>query len=233
MLIIFYEDFTKVKNIIAKLKQESASPVQEINILDFLNSPENFKISSDNVAYFLFNSTLSALLFDKLDSSRCTILNKDFFLLNLDKKKVQELLLNNNINVPKIIDFNKTTNQKLILKSKNHTLPVHIFESHKELDNFLINYNANDYYAEEFIDSDTEYKIYYVNGKMFFYDNTKPICDKQLNNSFNQISKMLKLDIFSADILFKDNKFFIIDINPAAGLFMSKSARQELLNFVK
>lgn len=232
MLIIFYEDFTKVKNIIAKLKNESIAPVQEINIFDYLNNPDNFKINSNDVAYFLFNSALSTLLLDKLKSSRCTVLNKEFFLLSLDKEKVQRLLLSNNINVPKVVDFNRITNQKLILKAKNHTLPVHIFERKDELNAFFIDKNIYDYYVEEFIDSNIEYKIYFVNGKMFFYDNIKPILQESLNQSTNQISKILKLDIFSADVLFKDGKFFIIDINPAAGLFMSKDARQKLLNFV-
>lgn len=233
MLMIFYDDIKKVKNIIDKIKKESKSRVQEINIYDYLKNPNVIEICSNDVAYFLFNNTLSALLANKLNRYQCKVLNKEFFLKKFDKEKVQRLLLKNKINVPKIIDISKITNQKLICKSKNHTLPVNIFESNEDLNKFMANKNNCEFYAEEFIEKDAEYKIYYVNGKMFFYENIEPIYDKLLNKSFEKIGKILKLDIFSADVLFKDGKFFVIDINPATGLFLSKNARRELLGFLK
>lgn len=233
MLIIFYDNFEKVKNIIQKISTESESLVEKINIFDYLKNPAGFQINSNDVAYFLFNRNISTLIIKKLNKTGCTILNKKFFLKNFDKKKVQELLLKNRISVPNLINVNNFSTQKFILKSKNHTLPVNIFESKEDFLKFVSNKNIDEFYAEEFIEKDAEYKIYYVNGKIFFYDGTEPVCNKKLNKSFEKISRLLKLNIFSVDVLFKCDKFFFIDINPATGLFLSKDARQELLKFVK
>lgn len=233
MLIIFYDEIEKHKNTLDKISEENKFLVKNINVFDYLNNCEKFTINSSDVVYFLLNTNVKTLLVSKLNSLQCTILNKKFFLKNLDKEKVQRILLNNQINVPKIIELNKITDTKVIVKSKNHTLPVNIFENKKELNKFLANKNICDFYVEELIDKDNEYKIYFVKGKVFFYDNVQQIYDENLYKTLQLISEILKLDIYSTDVLFKDNKFYIVDINSVTGLFMSKNARKELINLAK
>ena len=235
MLVVFYDKVKNVQNIIDKIKSNDILIVKEIYIEDFLDEKEKYKISESDVAYILCNNNvLINKLIEKLSDVKCKILNKEFYIQNYDKEKIQKKLLKNDIKVPKIIDFNENFNKKLICKPKNHTLEVNIFDNIKSLEVFLNDKNIDDFYIEEYIENDVEYKIYFVNNKVFFYENVENLNNEKLNETLNKISKILKLDVYSVDVIFnKNEEFYIIDINPSAGLFMSKDAQRELINFAK
>lgn len=229
MLIIFHNNHKNMNNIVDKISEGNKAQIKVINICDYLDNSENFEINSSDVIYFLCNNYyLNNLIIEKLNKIQCKILNKCFYLKNYDKEKVQNILLKNQINVPKIVDFNEKINKKVILKAKKHTLPVNIFENMAELKKFLLDKNMCDFYAEEFIEKDKEYKIYHVNGKMFFYDNIETFYNEKLNKTLQLIGEIFELDIYSVDVIFAKEEFYIIDINTASGLFMSKGARREL-----
>lgn len=235
MLVVFYDKVKNVQNIIDKIKSNDILIVKEIYIEDFLDEKEKYKISESDVVYILCNNNvLINKLIEKLSDVKCKILNKEFYIQNYDKEKIQKKLLKNDIKVPKIIDFNEKFNKKLICKPKNHTLEVNIFDNIKSLEMFLNDKNIDDFYIEEYIENDVEYKIYFVNNKVFFYENVENLNNEKLNETLNKISKILKLDVYSVDVIFnKNEEFYIIDINPSAGLFMSKDAQRELINFAK
>ncbi|MBQ8844567.1 MAG: hypothetical protein IJ008_00960 [Clostridia bacterium] len=235
MLVVFYDKVKNVQNIIDKIKSNDILIVKEIYIEDFLDEKEKYKISESDVAYILCNNNvLINKLIEKLSDVKCKILNKEFYMQNYDKEKIQKKLLKNDIKVPKIIDFNEKFNKKLICKPKNHTLEVNIFDNIKSLEMFLNDKNIDDFYIEEYIENDVEYKIYFVNNKVFFYENVENLNNEKLNETLNKIGKILKLDVYSVDVIFnKNEEFYIIDINPSAGLFMSKDAQRELINFAK
>lgn len=235
MLVVFYDKVKNVQNIIDKIKSNDILIVKEIYIEDFLDEKEKYKISESDVAYILCNNNvLINKLIEKISNIKCKILNKEFYIQNYDKEKIQKKLLKNDIKVPKIIDFNEKFNKKLICKPKNHTLEVNIFDNIKSLEMFLNDKNIDDFYIEEYIENDVEYKIYFVNNKVFFYENVENLNNEKLNETLNKISKILKLDVYSVDVIFnKNEEFYIIDINPSAGLFMSKDAQRELINFAK
>lgn len=234
MLIIFHDNHKNMNNIVNKISEGNKSQIKVINICDYLNNCGNFEINFSDVIYFLCNDNyLNNLIIEKLDKIQCKILNKGYYLKNYNKEKVQKKLLKNQINTPKIVDFNEKINKKVILKAKTHTLPVNIFENMVELKKFLLNKNMSDFYAEEFIEKDIEYKIYYVNDKIFFYDNIETFYNEKLNKTLQLIGEIFELDIYSVDVIFVGEKFYIIDINSSSPLFMSKFARQELTSLAK
>lgn len=234
MLIISHNNHKNINNIVNKLNSENKFKINVINICDYLDNCEKFEIKFSDVIYFLLNDKdLINLIIEKINKNQCKILNKGFYLKKYNKENVQNILLKNQINAPKIVDFNENINKKVILKAKYHTLPVNIFENMTELKKFLLDKNTCDFYAEEFIEKDIEYKIYYVNGKIFFYDNIETFYNEKLNKTLQLIGKILELDIYSVDVIFAKEEFYIIDINTATGLFMSKGARQELTSLIQ
>lgn len=231
MLIIFYDNVKNVQNIIAKIKNENSVLVKEISIQDYLKNNSNFEINVDDVVYILSNdNVLNNKLIENLSIVDCKILNKNYYLSNYDKQQIQQILFQNCVPVPKIINLNDDFVGKVICKPKNHTLAVNIFDDMNSLRCFLKNKDANEYYIEKFEEYEIEYKIYFVNNKMFFYEEVNAVDNKLLNETLNKISDILKLDVYSVDVLFNAQQFYIIDINPSAGLFKSKDARIALID---
>ncbi len=72
------------------------------------------------------------------------------------------------------------------------------------------------FYFEETIIGN-EYKIYYINGKIFSKNQIK--INESVSIIFDKISKILGLEMFFLLILYKitKKKIFIIDVNPAPG----------------
>jgi len=73
-------------------------------------------------------------------------------------------------------------------------------------------------------------KLYCINN--IVYDNNKVIKDKQLMELFRKITNSLQIETYSADIINKENKNIVIDINPNSGFFGSNIARKNFLKYV-
>ena len=91
-------------------------------------------------------------------------------------------------------------------------------------------FNISDFYCEKIIDGGKEIKIYCINNVI--YNNDKIIEDKELNELFRKITDALEIETYSADIIYKENKNIVIDINPSSGFFGSDIARKYFLKYV-
>ena len=75
--------------------------------------------------------------------------------------------------------------------------------------------------------------MYYVAGKVFFKDSQS--YDKVVNNICKNISVALNnLEVFSVDIIkSQDNNYYVIDVNPSAGFYLSDDGRKYFLDELK
>lgn len=162
----------------------------------------------------------------------CYIFNKRFFENNYTKLDMQNILANNSVKTPEIMDMNciEKIETPIFCKENKHAGIVLKTYTSNTLVKFLEKFNKKDFYLEKCINAKEELKIYYINKVIFsngsITDNIKDICKK--------ISEKLFLDVFSADLIMDSKKdYYVIDINPAAGFYMLDIARKELINNIK
>ena len=184
--------------------------------------------------YFLTNSPLIKDVICIIDSE-CFIINKEYYLKrNTNKRNVQKLLIKNEILVPEIIDVKELNKHSfpIMCKSKNHADFIITIYTRGTFNSIISKYDINNLYFEKYIKSNKEIKVYFVRDKIFLYDNEKDFrYIEKLTTIFKKISDVLNLQVFSVDILMSDEKFFVIDVNPAAGLYNSKLSRQYLVEW--
>ena len=222
----------KLKNIIKKINEETS--IKVIFMEDYIIAKN--KLQKGSVVYVINNDERVFKQFiNSQNVKECKIINKQYYLKNLNKEKIQQILNNNNILVPKIFDYNNLNNNfPVMCKSKNHTIFTGKFDNKKTLEFFLQDKNIDDFYFEEVIDKNKffEYKLYFVNKEFFFYDDVNKLTIKNLSNVLNTISSILNLEVYSIDIFTNGTKTFIIDINPSAGFYKSKQARKKLISII-
>ena len=68
-------------------------------------------------------------------------------------------------------------------------------------------------------------------GKLF--DKNKEIIDKNLLKLANDIKKTLYLEVFSFDVINKENINYVIDVNISPGFYKSDISRSYFINKVK
>ena len=68
--------------------------------------------------------------------------------------------------------------------------------------------------------------------KVFFKDKVE-IYDLKINNICENISKILKLEIFSVDLIKIQNEYYVIDVNPSSAFYLSNKARLEFIKINK
>ena len=191
----------------------------EINVID---EKDILLLNDNDVIYSLITNNLN------LNIDRFTnFINKDFYIKKINKKNIQMLLFNNNINTPKIL--NKIKNYPIYLKENQHEGLVKKINNEIEL--FDYTSNLKDYYIEEYIEPQNEIKCYYIFGNV--YDKTTQIFDNKIVSLLNKVSKTLALDIMSVDILVKNNTYYVIDVNQSPGFYLSDIARLNLIKKIK
>ena len=52
-------------------------------------------------------------------------------------------------------------------------------------------------------------------------------------NRYENISKILKLEIFSVDLIKIQNEYYVIDVNPSSAFYLSNKARLEFIKINK
>ena len=52
-------------------------------------------------------------------------------------------------------------------------------------------------------------------------------------NKYENISKILKLEIFSVDLIKIQNEYYVIDVNPSSAFYLSNKARLEFIKINK
>jgi hypothetical protein len=81
-------------------------------------------------------------------------------------------------------------------------------------------------------------KYTFINNKIFSTNTNKNDLQPNFNNIHNckkalkKISKMVFLDVFSADVIHTETNYFIIDINPAPSLRSSLASRKAFIEFI-
>ena len=59
------------------------------------------------------------------------------------------------------------------------------------------------------------------------------IYDLKINNICENISKILKLEIFSVDLIKIQDEYYVIDVNPSSAFYLSNKARLEFIKINK
>lgn len=213
-----------------KLKDESFIPTN-IYCIEDLNNFENYNLEN-HIIYFLCNVPLNSVIISKLENKNCYIINSEFFIQKYSKLDVQKLLNENSIEVPKLITIDgiNKINYPIFCKENSHVGVNIVVYSENTLVKFFSKFNISDFYCEEIIKNGKETKLYWIQGKLFNKDMV--IDDKELNSLFRKISETLKLEAYSADIIHKEDKNIVIDINPNSGYFGSNIARKHFLKYI-
>ena len=225
---------------VEKIKRDSKMLTEIIYIEDYIKKPYNFNIDENVIVYFLCcNSLIVPNAIKLLAPMNCNILNKNYLLNNLKKKDVQIILENNNVLIPQIISPKKLDELKFPIFCKENMHEGIIFQTYNKitLEKFFNKFNEENFYLEEAITEPNEVikeiKLYYVDGKIFG-KNEKTIIDGEMIDICTRISKSLdNLEVFSVDIVqsSKGNNY-VIDVNPAAGFYLSDSGRNYFLEYV-
>ena len=193
--IIYIEDFMKVKN--------------KVNLLE------------NSIIYFLCNSNLIKKLVTILSKTNCYIFNKGFFENNYSKLKIQKILIENKLNVPKIFYNDRDIKYPVFCKENKHGGIIFKAYTSKTIKEFFKRFNKRNFYIEENIDAQQEEKYYFIKISKVI----ESYCDK--------ISEILNLEIFSLDIINNNNSYIIIDVNSSAGFYLSDDARNSLIKEIE
>ena len=216
-----------------RIKEEIDINTEILYVEDLVES--DYKLYEDDILYFLCNGKTIKEYLDKVDVN-CYIFNKDFLSKDYNKLEVQRILEKNNILIPTIIDYKDLGNYKFPVFCKENKHAGIIFEAYSmyTIDSFFSKFDMKDFYLEENVATTTskEYKVYYVNNVVSYKDGIE-YYNEELNELCNKLGRDLKLETYSADFIYEDGKYYLIDINPAAGFYMSKNARCELIKLIK
>lgn len=227
MLYIFISQYDNYWENVDKIKSHNMSGVKQIYVEDYLNSPINF--SKEDIVYFLTNTLLVKEVINKINN-QCVVINRGYYLNDLtDKYSIQQKLYNNKIMVPQLLSADSLNRYSfpIMCKSKSHANFIIAIFTLSTFTDIMLKYNVGDFYLERFIKCTRELKAYFVKDKTFLYDNENNFkYFKELNETLRKIGNLLNLEVFSVDILLTENAFYVIDVNPAAGLFNSKASRQ-------
>lgn len=215
-----------------KLKDESYIPTN-IYYIEDLNLKEMEQYNFNNhIIYFLCNLSLNNKVISALKNQNCYIINKDFFLNKYTKLEVQQVLDKNKIDIPEIIKCSRLNKIQypIFCKENSHVGINLIVYSENTLVKFFCKFNISDFYLEKIINGGKEIKLYCINN--IVYDNNKIINNKELKKLFGKITNSLQIETYSADIINKENKNIVIDINPNSGFWGSNIARKNFLKYV-
>jgi len=157
----------------------------------------------------------------KFNEINCTIPLVDEYLYNKisDKLTFSELCKDNGIKIPEEIDINKNTLFPFVAKPKfyfskktNTTLAPVIIENEKEKEEFILNYDLNDFYYQKYIGGESKYLLYYFHrdGSIFKFSQKNLIQQPNGKSMVAAISSNFHLSDESKkyETLFKKIKFF-------------------------
>ena len=95
------------------------------------------------------------------------------------------------------------------------------------INKFFEKFASDEFYLEEAIESNVESKFYFVKGNIYAKNNIEILnCVK---NTCIRISSVLKLDVFSVDMIQRNDDYVVLDVNPSAGFYMLDEARNKLV----
>ena len=160
-----------------------------------------------------------------------------FYCKENTKLKIQKELKTNDILVPNIIEYEKVTKYEypLFFKSVDHAELVLKVYNKNSLDNLLQKFDSKSIYLEESLEDSNseEYKVYFIKNTIYFDDMYGNFTDNIIEQLCLKIGNILKLELFSIDIIKRNDYYYVIDINPSAGLYKSSKSREALIKEFK
>jgi len=222
---------------VEKIKDNFSEHVDYFYVEDYINKTVLFSFTNNDVIYILNNSSYNLSLIKKLKNKVHKIINESFYCEKHTKLDIQEILKHNGVLVPNILECKNLTkyNFPLFCKSLNHADLVLKIYNKNSLDNLLEKFNSNNIYLEESLESSNskEYKVYFIKDTIYFDDKYEDFMDENIKQICLKISSILQLELFSIDIIKQNNNYYVIDINPSAGLYMSSKSRKALIEEFK
>lgn len=218
---------------VEKLKNESKMPTEILYIEDLIEDKINLWKLENSIIYFLCcNSILVPKAIEKIEKYSAHIINKDYLANNYQKLYVQELLKKNGIKIPTIYSYdeNMAINFPIFCKENKHEGIIAQVYNMITLTRLFNKFNSKDFYLEDSIEKYIEIKVYFVGGKVFLRETENK--DRKIDEICKKISSALDdLEVFSADIIQNtEGENFVIDVNPAAGFYLSNDGRRYFLN---
>ncbi len=213
-----------------KIKNSLKIPTNIIWIEDFMVTENKEEKLKNSIIYFLCNSYLVKELINLLERVNCYIFNKDFFKRNYTKLETQKKLIDNNIKTPQIFEnFEVVDKTKLPIFCKQNIHAGMVFKIYtvNTINKFFEKFDSDEFYLEEAIESNVESKFYFVKGNIYAKNNIEILnCVKK---TCIKISSVLKLDVFSVDMIQRNDDYVVFDVNPSAGFYMLDEARNKLV----
>lgn len=189
------------------------------------------------ILYILNNSTYNLQLIKEIKDKVYKIINEEFYCKENTKLKIQKELKTNDILVPNIIEYEKVTKYEypLFFKSVDHAELVLKVYNKNSLDNLLQKFDSKSIYLEESLEDSNseEYKVYFIKNTIYFDDMYGNFTDNIIEQLCLKIGNILKLELFSIDIIKRNDYYYVIDINPSAGLYKSSKSREALIKEFK
>lgn len=198
------------------------------------------------VVYFLTNASSVPNCISRItQTAMATVVNRNFLVSDTTKYSMQSRLRAAGVRVPASVPI--PTEKSLDTVLEKLRLPVYIksqkqastvvrAEIVEEFYSRMSGSDSADFYVEESVDLEKFHleKLYYVDG---YIDskNDNLTTERNLETVLKHISRLLELDVFSADIFVGrgGHSYFCIDVNPAPALFHSGKARAHLAVFAQ
>ncbi|MFA6145930.1 MAG: hypothetical protein WC697_01180 [Patescibacteria group bacterium] len=211
------------KSLISKGIDCNTVYIEELVFSDFNNLKKEIK----DVVYIFNNNRAISVLASLLIKNGKQVINGGYFIKNCSKYAAQFLLSENNIKVPKNYFSPELThssslkdefNFPLILKSFRHMEKNYVINNYAEYIDLMLDWaNKEPHYFEEYCGDCIFFKIYAINGSIFFDKAVKEYTDESLIGSIKKIREIFSLEVYSVDCLFNKEKniSFIIDVNPS------------------
>ena len=230
-IVLSYED--NYIDRVEKIKEEIFDDVDYFYVEDYINKNILLDFTNNDIIYILNNSTYNLQLIKEIKDKVYKIINEEFYCKESTKLKIQKELKNNDILVPNIIEYEKVTKYEypLFFKSVDHAELVLKVYNKNSLDNLLQKFDSRSIYLEESLEDSNseEYKVYFIKNTIYFDDMYGNFTDNIIEQLCLKIGNILKLELFSIDIIKRNDYYYVIDINPSAGLYKSSKSREALI----
>lgn len=234
-IVLSYED--NYIDRVEKIKEEFFDDVDYFYVEDYINKNILLDFTNNDIIYILNNSTYNLQLIKEIKDKVYKIINEEFYCKENTKLKIQKELKTNDILVPNIIEYEKVTKYEypLFFKSVDHAELVLKVYNKNSLDNLLQKFDSKSIYLEESLEDSNseEYKVYFIKNTIYFDDMYGNFTDNIIEQLCLKIGNILKLELFSIDIIKRNNYYYVIDINPSAGLYKSSKSREALIKEFK
>ena len=234
-IVLSYED--NYIDRVEKIKEEFFDDVDYFYVEDYINKNILLDFTNNDIIYILNNSTYNLQLIKEIKDKVYKIINEEFYCKENTKLKIQKELKTNDILVPNIIEYEKVTKYEypLFFKSVDHAALVLKVYNKNSLDNLLQKFDSKSIYLEESLEDSNseEYKVYFIKNTIYFDDMYGNFTDNIIEQLCLKIGNILKLELFSIDIIKRNDYYYVIDINPSAGLYKSSKSREALIKEFK